>query len=101
MLGQSGADAITAALKTAVLHTGKPGVVAFTGGYHGLSYGPLSACGYKESFRTPFLEQLSPHVQFVPYPTGRDESAGLEQLHSALCRGDVGCVLFEPILLHP
>src|SRR5581483_9308252 len=40
MLGASGADALTAALKTAVLATGKAGVVAFEGGYNGLSHGP-------------------------------------------------------------
>ena len=38
ILGQSGADAITAAVKTAALATGLPGVVAFCGAYHGLSY---------------------------------------------------------------
>ena len=37
MLGLSGADAVTAAMKTATLATGRPGVVAFYGGYHGLS----------------------------------------------------------------
>src|SRR5450432_1736983 len=36
ILGQSGADAVTAALKSAVLFTGKPGVIAFNGAYHGL-----------------------------------------------------------------
>ena len=33
-LGQSGSDAITAALKTAMLATGKPGVIAFQGAFH-------------------------------------------------------------------
>src|SRR5205814_9618439 len=46
MLGTNGADAVTAALKTAVLYTGRAGVLAFEGGYHGLEYGPLAACGY-------------------------------------------------------
>jgi 4-aminobutyrate aminotransferase / (S)-3-amino-2-methylpropionate transaminase / 5-aminovalerate transaminase len=45
LLGQSGADAVTAAMKTALLATGRPGVVAFEGSYHGMSYAPLAASG--------------------------------------------------------
>ena len=45
VLGLSGADAITCALKTSLLATKKPRVVSFTGSYHGLSYGPLAALG--------------------------------------------------------
>ena len=68
MLGQNGGDAVTAAMKTAALFTGKPGVLAFEGGYHGLDYGPLAACGYGSAMREPFEQQLNPHVAFVPYP---------------------------------
>jgi 4-aminobutyrate aminotransferase-like enzyme len=99
MLGSSGADAVTAALKTAVLATGRAGVVAFDGGYHGLSYGPLAACGLRPGFREPFAEQLNSHVTFAPYPVGGD---GLVETMAvvtrALARGDVGAVLVEPIL---
>src|SRR5579859_6405100 len=35
----SGFEAVEAALKTAMLGTGRQGVVAFTGAYHGLGYG--------------------------------------------------------------
>lgn len=68
ILGLSGADAVTSALKTAAIHTGKPGVISFYGGYHGLSYGALAVTGYRNSFREPFLQQLNPHVRHVPYP---------------------------------
>lgn len=99
ILGQSGADALSAALKTAMLHTGKPGVIAFAGAYHGLSYGPLSLCGLRESYRAPFAEQLNAAVRFVDYPLN---DAALEPvLHAVraeLARGDVGAVVFEPIL---
>ena len=54
ILGQSGSDALSAALKTAKLATGRSGVLAFTGAYHGLGYGPLAACGLRESYRAPF-----------------------------------------------
>src|SRR5262249_5911167 len=67
MLGLSGADAVTAALKSAMLHTGKPTVVAFEGAYHGLSYAPLAACGLNRAFREPFAAQLGDHVCFAPY----------------------------------
>ena len=74
ILGQSGADAVTAALKSALLFTGKPGVIAFAGAYHGLSHAPLAACGLRESYRAPFAEQLNPHVEFVDYPTRASRS---------------------------
>ncbi len=99
MLGLSGADAVTAALKTAVLATGKAGVVAFSGSYHGLSYAPLAACGLAEAFRAPFAAQLGEHVRFTPYPAGDSALGGsLDSVRGALEGGDVGAVLVEPVL---
>ncbi|MGK4001044.1 aspartate aminotransferase family protein [Sorangium sp. So ce1036] len=99
MLGQSGSDAITAALKTAALATGRPGLVAFEGAYHGLGYGPLAACGLRASYRAPFAEQLNPRVAFAPYPRGEaDVARALDGVEAALRGGDVGAVLLEPIL---
>lgn len=99
MLGQSGADAISAALKTAVLATGKPGVIAFEGGYHGLSYGPLAATSLRESYRAPFAAQLNPNVRFAPYASDAEAlDMALERVRFELVRGDVGAILVEPIL---
>lgn len=99
ILGQSGADAVSAALKTALLYTGKPGVIAFSAAYHGLSYGPLAACGLRQSYREPFTAQLNPNVRFVEYPSAAGAlGRSLAQLDQELARGDVGAVLFEPIL---
>lgn len=99
ILGQSGADAVSAALKTAALFTGKPGVLAFEGSYHGLSYGPLAASGLRASYREPFAAQLNPHVRFVGYPPSPEEAeAMLERVRLELARGDVGALLVEPIL---
>ncbi len=97
VLSLSGSDALETALKTATLATGKPGVLAFEGAYHGLSHGPLAACGYAESFRTPFAEQLNPHVVFAPWP-GYDASlrAALAEVAGRLV-ADVGAILVEPI----
>lgn len=99
ILGQSGADAVSAALKTAQLYTGRPGVIGFHGAYHGLSYGPLSLCGLRESYRAPFLEQLNPHVQFAPYPTSAEElRTTLQTVEQWLRSGRFGAILVEPIL---
>src|SRR5262245_25450330 len=38
----SGFEAVEAALKTAMLATSRPGVIAFEGAYHGLGYGALN-----------------------------------------------------------
>jgi 4-aminobutyrate aminotransferase / (S)-3-amino-2-methylpropionate transaminase / 5-aminovalerate transaminase len=98
ILGQSGADAISAALKTAALHSGKPGVIAFAGAYHGLSYGPLALCGLRDSYRAPFSEQLNPHVRVAAYPTNEAVLGELEAwLGAELARGDIGALVFEPI----
>ncbi len=99
LLGQSGADAVTAALKTAQLVTGRPGVIAFGGAYHGLSHAPLAACGLRESYRAPFAEQLNPHVTFADYPAQPSDLDGvLERVRAALLGGSVGALLVEPIL---
>lgn len=99
ILAQSGSDAVSAALKTAKLATGKPGVLAFTGAYHGLGYGPLAACGLRESYRAPFAAELSQHVAFASYPTNAESAAqSLEGCRKRLAQGDVGAVLIEPVL---
>jgi 4-aminobutyrate aminotransferase / (S)-3-amino-2-methylpropionate transaminase / 5-aminovalerate transaminase len=104
ILGSHGGDAIEAALKTAMLHTNKPGVLAFEGGYHGLSHGPLAICGYQPSFRAPFAAQLNPHVAFAPYPARHDDAAvamaRVRQTYGhARAEGlEIGAVVIEPML---
>lgn len=89
ILSLSGSDAVTTALKSAAIHTGRPGILAFGGGYHGLDHGPLAACGYSEGFRAPFAEQLNPHVRFAPY--------GDLDAVEALLDESIGAVIVEPI----
>jgi 4-aminobutyrate aminotransferase / (S)-3-amino-2-methylpropionate transaminase / 5-aminovalerate transaminase len=99
ILGQSGADAITAALKTAVLATGRPGVVAFGGAYHGLSYAPLALCQLRNSYRQPFSEQLNPHVHVLAYPANATEAEQTaSKLDALLANQSIGAVVVEPIL---
>lgn len=99
LLGQSGADAVTVAIKTATLATGRAGLLAFEGAYHGLSYAPLAACGFRPSFREPFAAQLSEHVRFAPYPRNEAElGPALAQAEAALASGSIAAVLVEPVL---
>ena len=53
IFSNSGFEAVESALKTALLATGRRGVIAFTGAYHGLGYGALNAT-HREHFRRPF-----------------------------------------------
>lgn len=99
ILAQSGSDAVSAALKTAKLFTGKPGVLAFSGAYHGLGYGPLAVCGLRESYRAPFAAELNQHVSFVAYPSSAENAAqSLDACRARFLQGDVGALLIEPTL---
>jgi len=51
--GVTGEDAVEIALRTALLATNKPGIVAFEGAYHGTGLLALAATGL-ERFRQPF-----------------------------------------------
>jgi len=84
----SGAEAVEAALKYARKATGKPGVVALEGGFHGRTLGALSATG-QPAKRAPF-EPLLGHVRFVPPNDGRALREAVDE--------EVGLVLLEPVL---
>lgn len=90
ILGLNGGDAIEAALKTAALATKRRGVLAFEGGYHGLSYGALDAT-YRDDFKAPFRAQLGAFTSHLPY------ECSLEQIEAALASHEIGAVLVEPI----
>ena len=84
----SGAEAVEAALKYARKSTGKPGVVALEGSFHGRTLGALSATG-QPGKRAAFAP-LVPGVRFVP-PNDVD---ALRQAADS----EVGLILLEPIL---
>jgi 4-aminobutyrate aminotransferase-like enzyme len=93
-LCSTGAEAVEAALKTAMLATGKTAFAAYHGAYHGLSFGTLEISGI-ERFRKPFAGALSDRTLFLDYP--RDAGA-LEQAEAALLqRDDIAAVVIEPI----
>ncbi|MDB6058737.1 MAG: Aminotransferase class-III [Verrucomicrobiales bacterium] len=93
----SGFEAVEAALKTAMLATGKPGVIAFESGYHGLGYGALSAT-HRAHFRSPFKSQLKNFGHFSPFPKTKTDLAEVElQLRKLFRSKRIGAVLVEPI----
>jgi len=104
ILGSSGSEAVEAALKTALLVTGRPGILAFEGAYHGLTMGSLAAT-HREDFRGPFLSRLYSGVRFAPFPDLRDGDRAirksLDRVRWLLREGDggdeVGAVIIEPI----
>jgi 4-aminobutyrate aminotransferase/(S)-3-amino-2-methylpropionate transaminase len=111
VLASSGAEAVEAALKTAMIATGKPRVLAFHGSYHGLTYRALSVSG-REDFRAPFAAQLGSAAVFAPYPYayrspfGRDAdevcAATLRYVEHLLdtpgtASEGIGAILVEPI----
>jgi predicted acetylornithine/succinylornithine family transaminase len=84
----SGAEAIEAALKYARKATGKPGVVALDGSFHGRTLGALSATG--QPAKRAAFEPGVPGVRFVP-------PNDVDALRAAATDG-VGLILLEPIL---
>ena len=63
--GPTGSDAVEAAMKLAKLNTGRPGMIAFEGSYHGMTAGALSLTSGR-GFRQGLLPLLG-EVHFVPY----------------------------------
>jgi len=65
--GNSGAEAVEAALKLARYHTKRQGIIAFYGAFHGRTMGALSLTASKPQQRRRFAP-LVPGVEHVPYP---------------------------------
>jgi putrescine aminotransferase len=90
----SGTESVEAALKLARAYDPKkPTIVVATKGFHGKSFGSLSASG-KSTFRLPFGAML-PGFKHVPF---NDILAIVDIMASCRMTGeDVGAVLLEPI----
>ena len=63
----SGSEAIEASLKLARRVTGRPGLIAFSGGFHGRTFGSVSVTTSNINYRTGY-EPLLPSVYIAPYP---------------------------------
>ena len=64
--GNSGAEAVEGALKLARYVSGRQGIISFTGGFHGRSYGAASITSIKALYRQGY-QPFVPGVHFTPY----------------------------------
>lgn len=86
-LNNSGTEAVEAAMKFARKFTGKSGMIAMNGSYHGKSFGSLSLT-FNPKYRKSF-EPLVDKVSFSPF-------GDIEALKSAVS-SDTGFIIIEPI----
>ena len=107
--GNSGAEAVEAALKLARRVTGRPGIVAFRGAFHGRTYGAASITSSSINYRMGY-EPMLPSVYLTPFPNvyryfGDDEEAATAGAMSALrtlfaheiAPTSVATIIIEPI----
>jgi 4-aminobutyrate aminotransferase len=109
MFLNSGSEAIEAALKLARRTTGRAGIVAFRGGFHGRTFGAASVTSSALNYRAGY-EPLLPGVHLLPFPAayrdyGGDEDratdaclAALEELvRTTIPAEAIGSILIEPV----
>ena len=84
--GNSGAEAVECALKLARYHTGRQGVIAFFGAFHGRTMGALSLTGSKPQQKRRF-SPLVPGVTHVRYPYAYRGCMGGPQAEEAFALG--------------
>ncbi len=104
LLVTTGAEAVENAVKIARAYTGRPGVIAFTGGYHGRTLLTLGMTGKI----SPYKKDVGPFPADIfraPFPSARDgitvEDAltGLENLFLTDAQPDrVAAIIIEPVL---
>jgi len=87
LLTNSGTESVEAAIKLARRHTSRKKIISMKGGFHGKTYGSLSAT-WNKKYRDPFGPLLD-GFEFAEY----GDPASLEQLVDA----DTAAVLAEPI----
>jgi len=95
-IGNSGTEAIEAAIKLARFATRRQYLVAFIGGFHGRSYGSVSLTASKSKYHAGFGPML-PGVIHVPFG-----SAGLDELEGRVFKrlipaNEVAAIVVEPI----
>lgn len=103
MLTNSGAEATENALKIARQKTGKTGVVAFDGGFHGRTLASVNLNGKVHPYKTK-LGTLFSGVYHLPYPS-KDTDTSVQDAINALDRllsveidvANVGAVIIEPV----
>lgn len=104
LLVTTGAEAVENAVKIARAATGRPGVIAFTAGYHGRTLLTLGLTGKV----TPYKKDVGPFpadLYRVPFPSVRDQISvedsirALEMLFLTDAQPDrVAAIILEPVL---
>jgi 4-aminobutyrate aminotransferase len=84
MFLNSGSEAIEAALKLARRVTGRAGIVAFRGGFHGRTFGAASVTSSALNYRIGY-EPLLPGVHLLPFPAVYRDFEGDEERATATC----------------
>ncbi|MBB2174971.1 4-aminobutyrate--2-oxoglutarate transaminase [Gluconacetobacter johannae] len=101
ILFSTGAEATENAVKIARAATGRNGVIAFTGGFHGRTLLASAMTGKVNPYKTPF-GSLPPDVYHVPFPAGDvsvdDSLKALGFLFAAdLDPSRVAAIIIEPV----
>jgi len=94
-IGNSGAEAVEAALKLARHHTRRQNVVAFLGAFHGRTMGAVSLTASKAKYHAHF-GPLLPGVYHVPFG-----SAGLDELEQRVFKRLMPADEFAAIIVEP
>lgn len=99
----TGAEAVENAIKIARAHTGRPGVIAFGGGFHGRTYMTMALTGKVAPYKLGF-GPFPGSVYHVPYPsalhgiTTQDALTAIERLFKADIEAkQVAAIIFEPV----
>ena len=96
--GNSGAEAIEAAMKLARYHTKRQGIIAFYGAFHGRTMGALSLTASKVQQRRRFFP-LVPGVAHVPFPDLYHRPQGTsESQHTLDCARFIEDKVFKTIM---
>ncbi len=109
MFLNSGSEAIEAALKLARRTTGRAGIIAFRGGFHGRTLGAASVTSSALNYRAGY-EPLLPGVHLLPFPAVYRDFDGDEDRATAVClaalhdlvdlvvpAAEIASILIEPI----
>jgi len=104
MFVNSGAEAVENAIKIARYHTGRPGVVAFSGGFHGRTMMTMALTGKVAPYKHGFGPLPEP-VFHVPYPdayrsiTVDDSLAAIAHIFKEDAGPDqIAAIIAEPVL---
>src|SRR5262249_31704438 len=100
----TGAEAVENAVKIARAHTGRPGIIAFGGGFHGRTYMAMSMTGKVAPYKVGF-GPFPGDVYHAPFPTEyhgvstADSLAAIEQLFKYDVEPSrVAAIIVEPVL---